>query len=190
VGITITAAITFGAVTIIGSLGGSGGADRLSVQVKADLNHAVAVLAALGFRSTRSTSPSTPSPRNGTDCAASATGAVRQFLARHPCKEWASATLTARKQGAAAPVAITWVVMPTVALAGQYKARVDTFGQGNPPGESLFDGLCYASGQDGATVWTEQVQPGHLSVNADREILQAAAPRELPRGYLQQHCRP
>lgn len=183
--IGLTVAATIGFFTITGSLGGSasGGSDGLSVQVNADLRQAVALLTALGFRGT-------PNPSYGAGCAGSATGGVGQFLARHPCKEYASATLTARKQGATAQVVISWVVMPDASLAGQYKAEADAPLNGNPPGESLgFDGRCYASGQDGATVWTEQVQPtGPLSVSAERQILQAAAPGKLTPGYLQQHC--
>ncbi len=181
-----TVTVTVTGLAITGYFGGSatGGSNSLSVQVKVDLNQAVAVLSALGFGGTRSAS-------YGTGCAGSGTGGVRHFLARHPCKEYASATLMAHRQGGTAQVAVDWVVMPTAALAGQYKAIADTKGQGNPPGESLaFNGLCYASGQDGPTVWTEQVQrTGHLSVNDDREILRAAAPGKLTPGYLQQHCK-
>jgi hypothetical protein len=181
----VAVAVTIGVLTFTGTFSGSatGGSNSLSVQVNVDLNQAVAVVSALGFGGTRSAT-------YGTGCTDIATGRVSQFLAHHPCKEYASATLMAHRQGATAQVAVDWVVMPTAALAGQYKAIADKKGQGNPPGESLaFNGLCYASGQDGPTVWTEQVQPtGHLSVNDDREILQSAAPGKLPPGYLQQHC--
>ena len=80
--------------------------------------------------------------------------------------------------------------MPTVALAAQYKGEADAPLNGNPPGESLaFNGLCYASGQNGATVWTEQVQSaGPLSIDVDRQILQDAAPGKLTAGYVLQHC--
>ena len=94
-----------------------------------------------------------------------------------------------RKQGTITRVAITWVVMPSVTLAKQYKAISDTYGQGNPPGQppTSFPGQCYASGQNGATVWAEQVQPtGNLT--ADQQILQAAAPMRLSQDDLQQHC--
>lgn len=189
VGVVVAGAITIGALTLTGSLGGSaaGGRNSLTVQVKADLNQVVAALAALGFHSERSTGA--PSPSYATNCAKAATGGVKQFLTRYPCKEYTTANLTARRQGATAQVAITWLVMPTPAQAGQYKAEADTPGQGNPPGESAFNGRCYASGQDGATVWTEQVEPtGNLPVNTDRQILQAGAPGKLAPGYLQQHC--
>jgi hypothetical protein len=191
VGIVVLA-VTIGFVTLAASLdssaGGSGGS--LSVQVKADLNQAVASLAALGFRNARSTSSRTPSTSYGTDCAASSTGEVRRYLGRHPCKEYASAMLAARSHGATAQVAISWVVMPSVALAAQYKSEADAPRNGNPPGESrAFNGRCHASGEDGATVWTEQVQPtGPLSVDAERQILRAAAPRKLTEGYLLRHC--
>jgi hypothetical protein len=157
------------------------------VQVKADISQAIAGLAQLGFHSLRSVSSSNPSYH--TDCAQSATGGVRQFLTRYHCKEYTNDTLTARKQGTTAKVSITWVEMPTSTLAERYKTIVDKFGQGNPPGEPpSFSGFCYASGQNGPIVWAEQVQPtGNL--NADREILQASAPKNLATGYLQEHCR-
>jgi hypothetical protein len=154
------------------------------VQVKADLTQAIAALAKLGFPSTRSINSS-----YGTDCEKTASGGVKQFLTRHPCKEYASAILTARRQGTTARVAISWVVMPTANLAEQYEAKANVYGQGNPPGEPpmTFNGHCYASHQNDATVWAEQVQPtGH--VNADREILQAAAPAKLTLDYLHKHC--
>jgi hypothetical protein len=184
-GMGVAVTVAAGAVVVGVSLGASAGSgDSLTVQVKADLTEAIAALAKIGFRSTPSTSPS-----SGTACAASATGEVRQFLMRYPCKEYASTTLMARRQGATAQVVISWVVMPTLTLAEHYKTKADAPQLGNPPGEPLaFNGLCYASGQNGATVWTEQVQPtGH--VNTDREVLQAAAPRKLTLSYLQQHCR-
>ncbi len=79
--------------------------------------------------------------------------------------------------------------MPTAALASQYKATADAPHTGNPPGERGFSGLCYASGQTGATVWTEQVRATeHMPVEIEREILQATAPRKPSAGYLQQHC--
>ncbi len=182
----VTATVGVVAVTAV-LTGGSGPGNHrsLSVEVKADLSHAIVALIALGYRSV------IPQPSPSRDCAASATGNVRQFLTRHSCKEYASTTLTAYKQEGGAQVAISWVVMPTTALAEQYKTEADTPGQGNPPEQSPnYNGLCYASGQDGATVWTEQLQPtGHLTVSADRKILQAAAPvKHLTTAYMQQHC--
>jgi hypothetical protein len=185
---TLAAAATIGAVSVSASLSGSSGSgDTLTVQVKADLIQVAAALARLGFQNTPTVNSITPS--YATDCAANATGEVRQFLTRHPCKEYASGILMVRKQGTATRVTISWVVMPSVTLAKQYKARADTYGQGNPPGQppAYFPGQCYASGQNGATVWAEQVQPtGNL--NADQEILQAAAPSKLSPDYLRQHC--
>jgi hypothetical protein len=78
--------------------------------------------------------------------------------------------------------------MSTISLAAQYKVYADTPGEGNPPGQSsTFTGFCYSSGQDGDTVWTEQVQPTG-NIQTDQEILQAAAPQTLSAGYLKQHC--
>jgi hypothetical protein len=139
-------------------------------------------LSALGFRDTAHSIN-----YSGTDCAAAATNEVRQFFIRHPCKEYASAIVTNSSQGITTKVAISWVTMPAPSLASQYKALTDTFGTGNPPGQPLtFDGRCYASGQNGTTVWAEQVEPTG-QVYADRKILQAAAPVTLTSGDLQ-HC--
>jgi hypothetical protein len=199
--VSVTAAITIaigGTVAITESLGGSGsGGKSLSVQVKVDLNNALRELAALGFHiPVRSHSSSTPSPSNArTDCARSATGEVRRFLAHyHQCKD-ASVVWTTSGHGVTTRVVISLVVMPTRHLAGAYKKLADTPYKsrmphpGNPPGEprAFFDGNCYASGENGATVWTEQVQPTG-QVKIDQEILKRAAPAKLSPGYLKIHC--
>lgn len=192
--ITLTVAavltIAIGAITVTATVGSGAKRDRtLSVQVKANLNQIATDLATLGFRAIRSITPA-PEPSYSTNCAGSATGGVRQFLTRHPCKEYATATLITHKRGNKAKVAITWVVMPTKALARQYKHQAGKPGGGNPPGQPpAFNGLCYASGQNGPTVWAEQVQTtGPLSLHAKRKILQSAALRKLSREYLQVHC--
>jgi hypothetical protein len=78
--------------------------------------------------------------------------------------------------------------MTTTALANQYKAVVDAYGTGNPPGaSSAFNGLCYASDQQGPTVWTVEVKPtGQAKI--DQGILQDAVKGDLPEIYLQKHC--
>lgn len=180
---TVTAAITIGFVTVTLSTGSGPGDGGVSVQVDANLNQAVAGLLTLRFAGVRL------GPSYATDCAGSATGEVSQFLVRHPCKQYASTTLKVHRPGTAAQAVVSWVVMPTAALASQYKATADAPHTGNPPGERGFSGLCYASGQTGTTVWTEQVKPtGKMPVETEREILQATAPRKLSAGYLQQHC--
>jgi hypothetical protein len=164
--------------------GGAAGGSSLTVQVNLDITDAVKALETLGFAGVVA-----PTPAPGTNCAASATGAVRQFLGHHPCEEYTVTKLTIHKQGVAARVAISWVVMPTTALASQYKAKADSPHTGNPPGEQGFSGYCYASRQNGATVWAEQVRPvGNMPVTAEREVLQSAAPGKLSPAYLQQHC--
>lgn len=187
VSLTIAATFGIGALTLSASLNGSStSGDSLTVQVKADLTQAIAALAELGFHSTRSMN--TRSPKSAAGCAASATGEVRQFLTRHPCKEDATTILTTHRQGTTTQLAMSWVVMPTSILATQYRAKVNREGLGNPPGEPpAFNGLCYASGQNGLTVWAEQVKPTGDS-NVDREILQAAAPSKLTSAYLHLHC--
>lgn len=182
--IAITA--TIGAVALTTTLSGSGGSSSLNVQVKADLAQSIAVLSKLGY--TNMSNTSFAKPTGGSDCAASASGQVRLFLSHHNCKEYATAETELKGNGIATPVVITWVVMPTPTLAGRYQSLADKLGYGNPPGQSpAFTGRCYASGQNGQTVWAEQVQPtGH--VDADRQILQAMAPVQLTPNYLEIHC--
>lgn len=181
--LSLAAVVTIGTVTITTSLSGaSSGGNTLTVQAKVDVAHVITALSALGFRDAVHYIN-----YSGTDCAAAATNEVRQFFIRHPCREYASAIVTNSSQGITTKVAISWVTMPTPSLASQYKALADTFGTGNPPGQPLaFDGRCYASGQNGTTVWAEQVEPTGQAY-ADRKILQAAAPVTLTPSELQ-HC--
>jgi hypothetical protein len=183
--ITATAALaTIGGLTFEATAGGAADESSLTVQVNVNVTDTVRALEALGFAGVVSP-PSASSP----NCAASATGSVRLFLIRHPCNAYAGRRLTIHRQGTAALVAISWVEMPTAALARQYKATADVPNTGNPPGERGFSGLCYASGQRGTKVWTEQVKPfGYVPVATERWILQAAAPRKLTAGYLLKHC--
>jgi hypothetical protein len=146
----------------------------------------VAALLKLQFAGTSIVQPTGSNSSSG--CGESASGDVKKFLTIHPCKDSAVASITMHKQGVSTQAAVSWVVMPSPALASQYKAMVDERFSGNPPGESdVFDGLCYSSGQSGETVWVGQVLPtGQLPV--DREILQAVSPVELTVSYLKVHC--
>jgi hypothetical protein len=165
------------------------GSSDFSAQVQVDLNKALGALAAvLRFRSTRGFKSSGSALSYHSDCAENATGEVRQFLTLHPCKQYATTIQEIAKPGAVAQVALTWVEMPTVTLATKYKIAVDAPKTGNPPGVALsYNGFCYASGQQGTTVWTILVKPTG-DVNVDREILQVAARRKLAPSYLEQHC--
>jgi hypothetical protein len=109
-------------------------------------------------------------------------------LTHYPCEQYAADTWTITRQDSTTQVVFGWVEMPTTSLARQYKAVVDSYSTGNPPGvSSAFNGRCYASGQQDSTVWTVEVQPtGNLS--ADRMILQAAAQQKLSPDYLGEHC--
>jgi hypothetical protein len=184
VGVTVTG--TFGVLAVTGTFNGSSNGGNLSVKVNVDLGRAIKALSSLGFGGRSNSGTSVPSYR--ADCAESATRQVKQFLAHYPCKQYAAETWTIARPGTATQVAFSWVEMPTVSLADQYKAIVDNYSTGNPPGVSLaFNGLCYSSGQQGSTVWAVEVQPiGNKEV--DRKILQAATPRSLPPDYLRQHC--
>lgn len=184
------AAITVGPLAATGVFDTSAtGGSEFSVQVQVDLNKAASALAAvLELRSTQDLKSKTSGLIYNSDCANNTTGEVKHFLTLNHCKQYATVTRTFAKHGTTVQVAFTWVEMPTAALARMYKTTVDMPRTGNPPGVSLaFNGFCYASGQQGATVWTVLLKPtGH--VNVDREILQVAARRKLALSYLQQHC--
>jgi hypothetical protein len=191
--VTIAVAVavtgTVGGLAITGNFNESAnGSNNLSVNVDLDLNKAVGSLSSLRFGGRQISSLGISGASHPTDCAQSATGQVRQFLTRYPCKQFATSIWTITRQGATAQVVFSWVEMPTTSLAGQYKIVVDTYRTGNPPGiPATFNGRCYASGQQDSTVWTVEVQPtGKL--NIDRMILQAAAQSKLSPDYLGKHC--
>jgi hypothetical protein len=189
VAVALTVAGTAGGLAVTGNFSASSnGGNDLSVKVNVDLNKATSALSSLGFSGRQVSNLATSDVTHPTDCAKSATGQVRQFLTRYPCKQFAANTWTITRQGANTQVVFSWVEMPTTSLAGQYKVVVDTYSTGNPPGvPAAFNGRCYASGQQDSTVWTVEVQPtGNL--NIDRIILQAAAQRKLSQDYLEKHC--
>lgn len=186
-GITAAVTVTAGAATFTATRGGSSSPnDNVSVQVNIDLSQAVTKLPKLGFAGSASTKSG--GSNSSADCSRSATGEVRQFLTRNPCKEYAVTSIKTHRQQIATQAVITWVVMDTPTLATQYKDIVDQRYKGNPPGQpTSFNGLCYASGQSSDTAWVAQVQPtGHVAV--DRQILRAVAPVELSTNYLGIHC--
>jgi hypothetical protein len=185
--VTLAAAVIVGPLAISGTLNSSSNGDNnLTVQVKIDLAKSLGALATvLGLRGAPGVNSG---PSYHEDCATSATRAVSTFLKLNHCKQYATATRTVVKAGVTAQVAFSWVEMPSAALAAQYKAKVDAPRTGNPPGVSLaFNGFCYASGRQGATVWTVLVKPTGR-VNIDREILRVAARRKLTSTYLRRHC--
>jgi hypothetical protein len=186
VAVAVTLTGTLGGLAATGTFNGSPNGGNLSVQVNADLGKTISALLALKFSGRSNSGTSLASYR--TNCTESATGQVKQFLTRYPCKQYAAETWTITRRDVTTQVAFSWVEMPTVSLAGQYKAVVDKYDTGNPPGaSSAFNGQCYASGQQGSTVWAVEVQPTG-DVTADQEIVQAAAQANLPVDYLRQHC--
>jgi hypothetical protein len=190
IAIAATIAIGAGAATIDIAISGdpADASSGITVQANISLNQAVAELEKLGFAGTKFVQSAGSNP--SADCAQNASGDVRQFLSLHPCKEYAISSLTMNNsQGISTQAAVSWVVMPSAALADQYKMMVDKHHSGNPPGEptAIFNGLCYASGQSGETVWVSQVRKTS-NLAADRQILQAVAPQELTASYLKVHC--
>jgi hypothetical protein len=180
---------TIGGLAVTGNFGGSSdGNSRLTAQVNVDLKGTISALSSLGFGEWGISSSGTSNSSRRTDCAESATGQVRQFFTRYPCEQYVAETWTIKRQGTTALVAFSWVEMATVSLAAQYKAEVDAYGTGNPPGiSSAFNGYCYASDQQGAVVWAVEVKPsGNASV--DQGVLRDAVKADLSQGYLQKHC--
>jgi hypothetical protein len=185
----VTVTGTFAGLTATGTFSSpSDGSGGLSVQATFDLNKAVSALGGLGFGGKVVAGVGVPYGNDPTNCAESATGQVKVFLTHYPCRQYAADTWSITRQDSSTYVVFAWTEMPITPLADRYKALVDKFGSGNPPGVSpFFNGLCYASGQQGATVWTVEVHPtGNPDV--DPKILQAAAPQELPMAYLTKHC--
>jgi hypothetical protein len=156
--------------------------------VNVDLKGTITTLSSLGFGVRDASKPGASGFLHSTDCAGSATGLVAKFFTLHPCEQYIAETWTITRQRITTLVAFSWVEMTTTALANQYKAVVDAYGTGNPPGvSSAFNGLCYASDQQGPTVWTVEVKPtGQAKI--DQGILQDAVKGDLPEIYLQKHC--
>ncbi len=189
VAIAVTVAGAAGGLTATGTFSSaSGGSGDLSVKVNVDLKSIIAALSALEFGGKPLSVSGTTVPGNREGCAQSATRQVGQFLNSHHCEQYQAQVWEITRQGATARVAFSWVEMPTVSLAGQYRAEIDAYGTGNPPGiSSAFDGRCYASDQQGSTVQTVEVEPTG-NVEMDQQILRAAALRSLSLEYLREHC--
>jgi hypothetical protein len=186
VALTLTAAITVGAITFTLTRGGSAGADdSVSVQANVDFSQLMTELPKLGFAGSVPRDAGSDSSQN---CSQASTGEVQKFLAKNPCKEYAVTLVKLHDQQVATQAVVTWVVMPTSKLTLQYKDLIDLRYKGNPPGQSAdFDGICYASGVYADSAWAAQVQPtGHVSV--DRRILQAVVPVKLSTSYVDDHC--
>lgn len=161
---------------------------HLTLQANVDLTGTIKTLAALGFGGKELINSSTSGSSHSSDCADSSTSLVREFFVKHPCELYTTEIWTITQQNTAVLVAFTWVEMSMPSLATQYKTVVDAYGTGNPPGvSSAFNGLCYASDKQGATVWTVELQPtGNISL--DQGVLRAAVKGDLSQSYLQKHC--
>jgi hypothetical protein len=185
----LTVTGTLGGLTATGTFSSSADASSgVSVQAAVDLNKAISAFAGLGFGGKLASSVGAPYANDPTNCAESATGQVKKFLAHYSCEQYAADMWAITRQGFVTDVVFAWVEMPTAALASRYKAVVDTYNTGNPPGvSSAFNGRCYASGQEDATVWTVEIKPTG-NVDADRMILQVAAQEDLSPAYLAKHC--
>jgi hypothetical protein len=101
-----------------------------------------------------------------TDCATHSYGRVHEFFTTHPCRWLARAYV--RLGYSEVLVAISWVEMPTVRLAEDYKKLIDTPGAGNVTELSRESTLyrkikyvdsAHTSGINGVAVWNVQAQP-------------------------------
>ena len=190
--LTVAVAGTVGGLAINGNFSSSSDDDAssaISVQVSVDINKTISELSSLGFGGKRTSTAATSASSYSTDCSQNATGLVKEFLTQHPCKQYTVETWTVTQQDKTTQVAFSWVEMPTTSLASQYKAEVDTYKTGNPPGVSpaTFNGKCYASKQQDSTVWAVEVNPTK-DIKFNQEILQAAAQESLSPAYLKIHC--
>lgn len=115
-------------------------------------------------------------------CTNNAYGQVRQFFRSDPCRWLARVSLTLDVSGhAIALISISWVDMPNIAEAKQYKHLVDASGTGNvteltriegPYQAVRYSGKNYVSGRYHTAVWNSEVQPiSQLSASATEEIL-------------------
>jgi hypothetical protein len=186
IAITAIVAIAVGVVVFTLTRGGSGGADTgVSAQARTNVNQAVTDLLKLRYAGKILQDGGSDSSSN---CSQSSTGVVRDFLVKHPCKEYAVTSIALHKHDVSTQAVISWVVMTASGLTTQYKNLADELHRGNPPGQpGNFNGRCYASGQNGDSAWVAQVRPTG-DVTADREILQAVAPAKLSPSYLAIHC--
>lgn len=122
------------------------------------------------------------------DCAGHSYGAVRRWFEDHPCDALFRGSFVVEAVGGGTVlVAVSWVDMPTDALAREYHALVDGDGTGNvteltrergPYTAVRFDGEHYASTRDGVTVVNAQAQPVDGAVGP--EELEALARTAVP----------
>jgi hypothetical protein len=186
---TVAVTATIGGLAVTSTFDSSAsGTSHVSTQVNVDLKGTITTLSSLGFGVKDASSPNTPGFLYNADCSRSSTRLVQNFFTIHPCEQYIAETWKITRNDTTTLVAFSWVEMATTTLAGKYKSVVDAPGTGNPPGvSSEFNGLCYASDQQGATVWTVEVKPTGKAV-IDQGILQDAVKGDLSQDYLEQHC--
>lgn len=146
-----------------------------STEIKLSLNRTEAALIAIGYGGTFNV-------KFDKNCAQNSYGQVRKFFMSDPCNWLARVSLTLDTAGRpVALVAISWVDMPNVIQADQYKHLVDTQGTGNitqltriegPYQTVRYSGQYYVSGRYDTAVWNSEVQPiSQLSVSTTEKIL-------------------
>ena len=103
----------------------------------------------------------------GSDCAAPATGQVRDYFQEHPCTELTRARYRVQDGSATVDVAVAWVDMPDADQALRYENIIDTEGTGTvrpltrdgTGTDTSFDGVAYDSVREGGTVLIAQAAP-------------------------------
>jgi hypothetical protein len=111
------------------------------------------------------------------DCAAHATGRVREFFRQHPCEALFRALFEVRDgRRGVVRVAVASVDLPDADLARQYQELIDGEGTGtvrpltrNGRGDDAdFDGVAYESAREGTTVVISQAEPvGRAATTVD-----------------------
>jgi hypothetical protein len=143
--------------------------------VDASFSHAEAALSVSGFGSPMRTA-------FDTNCASNSYGQVQTFLQSNPCK-WLARAYVAIPETTqdGVLVAFSWVDMPTLLLAEEYKSLVDKQGTGNitelsreyaPYKDVAYSGNYYLSGIAGTAVWNVEFQPvGPISSTVIQTIM-------------------
>ena len=176
--VAVSASVAIGGITLgpkifrSGSSAGSGssevgGEGKLTVNgstinVQAKFTHTTTALSASGFGGYFV-------PAFDDNCESHSYGRVQNFFRSNPCKWLARAYIVVHKakQGAVL-VAISWVDMPTISQAMNYKRLVDKPDTGNitelsrdsgPYRNVKYNGDYYLSGITGTAVWNVQAQP-------------------------------
>lgn len=170
IGVAVTIAAGGGAAGLVGAGSGAAGG---APEVSAGADVSVSVRSARTGRQKSDRTRARLSLRHAdaratgdattTDCAAQATGRVREFLLAHPCRSLQRGSFRVRPDGHnGAVVEVAWIEMPDADGAAELKELVDAPGSGHvrPLGRrGTLSGQHYASSRDGEIVTTAEAEP-------------------------------